>query len=224
MAAAPAAPASTPGAAPALPRLELRIERLKASYRFTYAFHAREVRFERDAGGNEPFGRRPDDGQGCARQRPLAAGAALATGATTAHSAGGAAAREVPVQDRRCGCPRACAPALTRHPAAEPPSAARVDVRRPALQRRDSTAVGQVVDGLERELAAHLSSVAPSVPARRRIYLKAADPASSDRSRDASESATGSCCPAARCPWRMAGRRLRRCRPARRRHARRRAR
>jgi len=33
-----------------MPRLELRIERLKASYRFTYAFHAREVRFERDAG------------------------------------------------------------------------------------------------------------------------------------------------------------------------------
>jgi hypothetical protein len=41
---------ATPNAAPAIPRLELRIERLKASYRFTYAFHAREVRFERDAG------------------------------------------------------------------------------------------------------------------------------------------------------------------------------
>ncbi len=45
-----AAPTSAIPAAPALPRLELRIERLKASYRFTYAFHAREVRFERDAG------------------------------------------------------------------------------------------------------------------------------------------------------------------------------
>jgi hypothetical protein len=33
-----------------LPRLELRIERLRANYRFTYAFHAREVRFECDAG------------------------------------------------------------------------------------------------------------------------------------------------------------------------------
>lgn len=51
MSAAPiSAAAPAPGAAPALPRLELRIERLKASYRFTYAFHAREVRFERDAG------------------------------------------------------------------------------------------------------------------------------------------------------------------------------
>ncbi|MAE94799.1 MAG: hypothetical protein CL910_09080 [Deltaproteobacteria bacterium] len=46
--------ATTPGAAPAerpaLPRLEFRIERLNTVYRFTYAFHAREVRFERDAG------------------------------------------------------------------------------------------------------------------------------------------------------------------------------
>ncbi len=51
MSAAPVTPAApAPAAAPALPRLELRIERLKASYRFTYAFHAREVRFERDAG------------------------------------------------------------------------------------------------------------------------------------------------------------------------------
>jgi hypothetical protein len=33
-----------------LPRLELRIERLGVSVRFTYAFHAREVRFERDDG------------------------------------------------------------------------------------------------------------------------------------------------------------------------------
>jgi hypothetical protein len=49
MAAAQSAPPTT-SAAPAIPRLELRIERLRASYRFTYAFHAREVRFERDAG------------------------------------------------------------------------------------------------------------------------------------------------------------------------------
>ena len=34
----------------AIPRLEFRIERLRASYRFSYAFHAREVRFERDTG------------------------------------------------------------------------------------------------------------------------------------------------------------------------------
>jgi hypothetical protein len=47
--AAPAAAVAT-SAPPPIPRLELRIERLKASYRFTYAFHAREVRFERDAG------------------------------------------------------------------------------------------------------------------------------------------------------------------------------
>lgn len=41
-----------PGAPPpaGIPRLEFRIERLKTSYRFSYAFHAREVRFERDAG------------------------------------------------------------------------------------------------------------------------------------------------------------------------------
>jgi len=35
---------------PALDRLELRIERLGITFRLTYAFHAREVRFERDAG------------------------------------------------------------------------------------------------------------------------------------------------------------------------------
>jgi hypothetical protein len=35
---------------PGLDRLELRIERLRVAFRFTYAFHAREVRFERDAG------------------------------------------------------------------------------------------------------------------------------------------------------------------------------
>lgn len=40
----------------AVPRLELRIERLRTTYRFTYAFHAREVRFERDRGeGPEPL-------------------------------------------------------------------------------------------------------------------------------------------------------------------------
>ncbi len=33
-----------------LQRLELRIERLRVTFRFTFAFHAREVRFERDAG------------------------------------------------------------------------------------------------------------------------------------------------------------------------------
>ncbi|MEN8182310.1 MAG: hypothetical protein ABFS46_07225 [Myxococcota bacterium] len=36
--------------------MELRSERLRASYRFTFAFHAREVRFERDTGaGPEPI-------------------------------------------------------------------------------------------------------------------------------------------------------------------------
>lgn len=41
------------GSAPAaaLERLELRIERLRATFRLTYAFHAREVRFECDRGG-----------------------------------------------------------------------------------------------------------------------------------------------------------------------------
>ncbi len=34
-----------------LERLELRVERLQLTFRFTYAFHAREVRFERDEGG-----------------------------------------------------------------------------------------------------------------------------------------------------------------------------
>src|SRR5262245_16652857 len=33
-----------------LERLELRVERLSLTFRFTYAFHAREVRFERDRG------------------------------------------------------------------------------------------------------------------------------------------------------------------------------
>jgi hypothetical protein len=33
-----------------MPRLEARIERLRTTYRFTWAFHAREVRFERDSG------------------------------------------------------------------------------------------------------------------------------------------------------------------------------
>jgi hypothetical protein len=51
MSAAPASAVAPAAAAPpAIPRLELRIERLKASYRFSYAFHAREVRFERDTG------------------------------------------------------------------------------------------------------------------------------------------------------------------------------
>jgi hypothetical protein len=34
-----------------IPRLEFRIPRLRAAFRLTYAFHAREVRFERDLGG-----------------------------------------------------------------------------------------------------------------------------------------------------------------------------
>lgn len=38
------------GGAAGIPRLEFRIERLKTSYRFSYAFHAREVRFEHDSG------------------------------------------------------------------------------------------------------------------------------------------------------------------------------
>jgi hypothetical protein len=38
------------GPAPALERLELRVERLRLTFRFTYAFHAREVRFECDRG------------------------------------------------------------------------------------------------------------------------------------------------------------------------------
>ena len=33
-----------------LERLTLRLERLNLTFRFTYAFHAREVRFECDAG------------------------------------------------------------------------------------------------------------------------------------------------------------------------------
>jgi hypothetical protein len=49
-----------------LDRLELRIERLKLTFRFTYAFHAREVRFECDRGEGfarlfpETFCFRPD--------------------------------------------------------------------------------------------------------------------------------------------------------------------
>jgi hypothetical protein len=39
-----------PAPATTLDRLELRIERLRATFRFTYAFHAREVRFEYDRG------------------------------------------------------------------------------------------------------------------------------------------------------------------------------
>jgi hypothetical protein len=45
----PEAPPAAPET-PALERLELRVERLRTSYRFTWAFHAREVRFERNAG------------------------------------------------------------------------------------------------------------------------------------------------------------------------------
>jgi hypothetical protein len=39
-----------PPARAGLERLELRLERLQMTFRFTYAFHAREVRFERDTG------------------------------------------------------------------------------------------------------------------------------------------------------------------------------
>jgi hypothetical protein len=42
--------------APGLPRLELRVERLQLSFRFTLAFHAREVRFE-VAQGDGPYER-----------------------------------------------------------------------------------------------------------------------------------------------------------------------
>jgi hypothetical protein len=43
---------SKPAAGPSAPleRLELRVERLRPTFRFTYAFHAREVRFECDRG------------------------------------------------------------------------------------------------------------------------------------------------------------------------------
>lgn len=41
---------STGAAAPSLPRIELRADRIGVEFRFTYAFHARELRFERDAG------------------------------------------------------------------------------------------------------------------------------------------------------------------------------
>ena len=42
-------PTAAPGAS-SLERLELRLERLRLTFRFTYAFHAREVRFELDRG------------------------------------------------------------------------------------------------------------------------------------------------------------------------------
>ena len=43
--------------APGLERLELRIERLDITFRFTFAFHAREVRFERERRDGEGFER-----------------------------------------------------------------------------------------------------------------------------------------------------------------------
>jgi hypothetical protein len=55
-----------PALRPGLERLELRFERLRVAFRFTYAFHAREVRFERDAGDGfvrvfpETFSFRPE--------------------------------------------------------------------------------------------------------------------------------------------------------------------
>ena len=36
-------------------RLETRLERIRVTARFTYAFHAREVRFELDRGGLAGF-------------------------------------------------------------------------------------------------------------------------------------------------------------------------
>jgi len=45
----PTPSAGDPGT-PAIDRLELRIDRLQTVFRFTFAFHAREVRFERDDG------------------------------------------------------------------------------------------------------------------------------------------------------------------------------
>jgi hypothetical protein len=54
------------GSTATLDRLELRVERLKLTFRFTYAFHAREVRFECDRGKGfvrlfpETFSFRPD--------------------------------------------------------------------------------------------------------------------------------------------------------------------
>jgi len=39
-----------PGETSGLERLELRVERLALNFRFTFAFHAREVRFECDYG------------------------------------------------------------------------------------------------------------------------------------------------------------------------------
>ncbi len=47
---AEALPPAVPSSRAGLDRLELRIERLQLTFRFTYAFHAREVRFERDTG------------------------------------------------------------------------------------------------------------------------------------------------------------------------------
>ena len=44
------------GARTGIERLELRIERLNVTIRFTFAFHARQVRFERDDGtGYQPL-------------------------------------------------------------------------------------------------------------------------------------------------------------------------
>ncbi|MBJ18794.1 MAG: hypothetical protein GY910_03995 [bacterium] len=45
-AASPSPVSGGPGSQVALPRLELRVERLQLTFRFTLAFHAREVRFE----------------------------------------------------------------------------------------------------------------------------------------------------------------------------------
>ena len=50
---AQAPPHSTLATVRGLPRLELRVERLQLTFRFTFAFHAREVRFEIARGGGD---------------------------------------------------------------------------------------------------------------------------------------------------------------------------
>lgn len=49
----PADPSATGAARGQLPRLELKVERLKLLFRFTFAFHAREVRFELARSGSD---------------------------------------------------------------------------------------------------------------------------------------------------------------------------
>jgi len=75
--------------AAALPRLELRVGRLQLTFRFTLAFHAREVRFEI---AEAPIERKPDGGN-----RPVAAIAGASDHASahaSAHASDPAHARE----------------------------------------------------------------------------------------------------------------------------------